>query len=562
MRMVAFDGSELCGRAEEYYHDYLQDANSGVVPPSMVDHINRCPHCQRRLDRFREVLAEVGHGSAPGQSSSDGPLLAELQLHFACLGEPVACRRVKPFLPSLLIPSLKVRIPTPVPVHVAHCPPCSEDLESLERLGLGAEQLARLSRLYADSSAEDFGVCLRARSQASLVGPGSLERVDAEVLDHFCICPRCRSRLYRQRQKLLLDRGPRHLAEAGAIRCVEISLADVFDYVVPYGGLVGESAGSDGRHARREHLRYCPECLEKIQYLHRTVYGIAERADSGVITVCTAAESGQAPSGEIAASYGDYPIDVQVLGREPERALGGARSGLGTEVTSQRQASVVRLRPVLKTAVMAAAMIPLTILFLLSNSSASGLSPRQIDRIVAQAPNVHVSVFGENLEEPIQELWASRAQRILISETVRHHTVFELAKGRVSVAWREDGASGRFESSADGVAAGEQMMRGLLGIGPDDFPWDTELNRVEDSGQGDDRLEVYELAWRTSRYGNSSQPYRWKVYIDPVTGRPRKTEFSTWDPVDGTLVLETTRRFEYPDEGEIQRRADTLLSRE
>lgn len=548
--MVAFEGSELCGRAEEYYHDFLDDENDRAIPHGVAAHMRQCDRCQRRLNRLREALDGIKSGTPSVQSQQDGGLIAELQSHFELLGERLNCRRVKPFLPGLLAPSLKVRIPTPVTVHVDQCSACAEDLESLRALGLEAQQLARLSRLYADSAGSGFWACVRTQSRFSMVWPGSLELLDAETLDHLCVCPRCRNRLYQQRQGRL---GRERFQSAGqeAVGCVDIAPADVFDRVVPYGGRAsrGEDAGSK---RGREHLRSCPQCLEKAQQLHRTLYGILERPDSGVVTVCTTRSDEDVASEEDEPLYGGYPIDVQVLSREPEQAVGAAtRSRVST-----------RLRPLFKPALMAAAIIPLAIIFFLSTPEASALNPAQVDRMVREAPNVHVLVFGDDMAAPKQELWASKRERLLISETGGKRVVFELALGRVSVIRQVEGGGEVVEAGPVDLAAAERQMGNLLGLSLSDSLRYAAMERVEDMTESGARIEVYGLQWQLSPVGGSLRPHRWRVYVDPVARRPRKVEFFAWDSFEETWVLDETRRFEYPDEEAVRRHADALLALE
>ena len=555
--MVVFDGSEPCGRAEAYYHDFLDDENGPAIPQAIKDHIRQCAHCQRRLDRLRELLCAAQGSPSSLQRQRDRSLLAELQSHYELLGEPVTCRRVKRFLPSLLAPSPKVRIPTPVTVHVDQCPACAQDLESLRALELESGQLARLGCLYADSSANGLWACLRAQAKISVVWPGSLERVDAEILDHLRVCPRCRNRVYQQRKRLL-DRRWYDSSERGALGCADILPADVFDLVVPYGGV--DPSGENDRSGKCQgHLRSCPDCLEKAQQLHRTVYGIAERPDSGVVTVCAAVAEDQDPAEETEPLYEGYPIAVQVLEREPEPAVAAA----------YRHRVSARLRPLFKPALIAAAMIPLAAIFLFSSPEALGLSARQVNQIFCETPDVRVSVYGEDLAALKQEFWAARNAGILTVETwsgtnstAPERVIYELARRRVSIYDRAGGTENVAGLSPAELARAERMMSGLLGLSLERLTWDRELSRLADFVEADVRLEVYELDWQAPGYGGSAQSCQWKVYVDPATRRPVKTEYFAWDAIENDLVREETRRFEYPNEGQGGRHADELRASE
>jgi uncharacterized protein YbaR (Trm112 family) len=536
--MVAFDGSEACDRAGAYYHDFLEDEKNPAVPQAIIEHIERCGYCQRRLERLREALSELENDGAGLQSQGDKGLVAELQSQFEFLGEPLTCERVKAFLPNLLVPATPIRIPTPVTVHVDQCPACAKDLESLRALDLSAEQLARLSRLYADSSANGFWVCMRVQSKLSLVWPGSLEGVDAEALDHLCVCPRCRNRLYQRRQRLL-DRDLYDSVGQGALCCADISAADIFDFVVPYGDV--ESSGGNGWFERcREHVRSCPHCLEKAQRLHRTVYGIVERPDSGVVTVYRAESDPRRSGVETESPYQDYPIDVQVTESEARQAVGA---------TGRVRASA-RFNTIFRMALMAAAMIPIVAMFVWSARSASALSPRQLDEVVNVIPYVRVLIFGENLKQPKQTLLVLRPQRLFISDTQGKRTVTDLERGQITVFDKVKGAVEYVPRNSAERAKDRERFEQVLASGLKGLPWNGELTQREDIIVEGGRLEVYEMTGPTISDSGGSAPRKWVAYVEPMSRRPVKTEFFEWDPVEKGLMVTETRCFEYPGEGE------------
>ncbi|UCD51416.1 MAG: hypothetical protein JSW27_02050 [Phycisphaerales bacterium] len=547
--MVAFDGSEPCNRAEAYYHDLLEGGDSPAVPQDVAAHIRRCGHCRQRLKRLRETLLETEREGTGLQSQGDRDLVGELEAQFAFLGEPLTCERVKPFLPSLLAPETQMRIPTPVTVHIDQCPECARDLESLRALDLNSEQLARLGRLYADNSVNGFWVCLRVQSSTTLVRPGGLEHADAEAIDHLCVCPRCRHRLYRQRQRLL-EAEQHDAAGQGTLDCADISDADLFDFVVPYGNF--DVLAADGRSGQcAERIRSCPHCLAKAQQLHRTVFGVLERPDSGVVTVYRARSEPCRSEAQAESPYRGYPVDVQVTRPEADETVSA----------DTRVRGFSRLKPAFRMALTAAAVIPVAMLFVMSARSALGLTPRRLNEIAAANPCVHISVFGEDLSRPKQEIWASRSRRLLISETDRGRTVVDLARGRTDFipAHRSDESASYDARSRDtDLARAERSLDRLLGRFMDDLQWDSKLNRREDAGVGETRLEVYELAWAPAPVlGNAARPQKWVVYVDPVSSRPVKTESFGWDRIEGAMVKET-RRFAYPDEDEILRQLNEV----
>ena len=157
--MAASDGNRACEDAAAYYHDFLLDPGDPSLPRSVTDHIEQCEHCRGQVARLAEVLAEAEGRDESFVSEADNALVAELQRHFDHIGDRVGCAQVKPLLPTLLLSSLQIRIPTPVTVHVDHCPECAGDLAVLGELGLDDEQLVRLGRIYEDCLAGASRTC-------------------------------------------------------------------------------------------------------------------------------------------------------------------------------------------------------------------------------------------------------------------------------------------------------------------------------------------------------------------------------------------------------------------
>lgn len=532
--MVAFNGSEPCGSAEEYYHDFLVDENDPSIPRGLRDHIKWCAHCQRRLARLRELLDGVGR--EPAGSAHEHAVIDHLEAHFRLLGERVTCAQVKRFLPSLLDASARIRVPTPVTVHIDQCPACAADLESLRALKLDDERLARLGHLYADGSTGGLWMCLRVQAKLSVGWRGSLEGMEHDVLDHLCVCPRCRRRVYQQRQRRLAGLGG-----PGAVCCGDTSSNDIFDLVVPYGNLDPEFEDERLR-ACGAHLRSCSICLKKAQTMYRVVYGILERPDSGVVTVCTACAKDPDEFDEGQRLYEGYPIHTEVL-----------NAGQLAPEPLRLSRVAARLRPALKPTIMAAAIIPLLVALVFSTAPVSALSPRAISKIVNEAPNVRVLVFGEDATEAAQELWVSRSADLFTEETSQQAAVFDLARKEVLIK-EADGVQRVMPMSQTNLLAIKHRRDGLLGLSLNNLLWSAELTKAETPVQGSD-FQLYTLDWDDQ----NARPCRWEIYVDLVTGRPARAEFFAWDPIEEGLTRQETRCFEYPDEGEVRRHAEALV---
>jgi len=553
--MVAFDGSELCREAETYYHDYLQDPSNASVPRSVACHIERCPHCQSRIQSLREVLCDLDGHPAPALADRDLQLIHELRSHFEYIDEPLTCVQIKPFLCRLLSPSMRVRIPTPITVHIDQCAACARDIESLRRLELGVEQLARLGPLLEQHRQEDPCLCLRAQSHAAALALLSPEGMSPEILDHLCACAHCRREVYRHRQHLLdHTRFPR--AQTKALRCEQITTAELLDWAIPYGRRP-ESFLTEQQQALREHMRSCRVCLERMQQIHRAVASIAERADSGVTTVYTTRDYARASRNDAwMTPSGICPTDVRVPGRE--NVLASKHLGIGNRL--KRRVSRSASDPLAKVAFLAAAMIPLAVLFALSLPAASALSIRQVDRVLAKARTVHVSVFGEGKSEPIQQLWVCRAAGLVISELASEQMIHDLRSGQTTIIPSGRGTFEYAELDSDERETIERSTRRFLEFSLDGAPLDAELIiQPEASSPADVGLEIYELAWDQASDIGTSLPRRLRLYVDPVTRLPLRQEFSSWVSATNDWYVQTTL-YEYPDEEEIEARRQALLS--
>ncbi|UCC23509.1 MAG: hypothetical protein JSW23_05510 [Planctomycetota bacterium] len=161
-----------CRDAELYYYEMLSGEGAGSVPAGVEDHIRRCSRCQEELGRLEGVLSEDGSRLKPGGVGASTNIVGLLKLHLAYIGKRVSCETVRPFLASLCIPELEIRIPTPITAHLQRCRRCSEDLERIRGLNLDVEGLRHLCEVFA-------GV----RSGEKISEGDELEDVVREIVD-------------------------------------------------------------------------------------------------------------------------------------------------------------------------------------------------------------------------------------------------------------------------------------------------------------------------------------------------------------------------------------------
>lgn len=548
--MGALDGSGPCGRAETFYYDLLEGHDSGAIPSSVIDHIRGCDRCHKRIRQLVEVLSHVDGAPGGRAGIDDVTLVHELQLHFEYLGKDVACRNAKPFLPGLLMPSLKLRIPTPITGHVDRCEPCAEDLAALSELKLRGGQLQRLRRLYGTAIPTDRRMCRDAKVHIAAFASGRLAGIDPALLEHICLCPDCRGQVYHHRQKLLSDQAGGS-PEAEGVLDDSLSMAEVFDDVVPYGRVASESDPGQGRGTVPE---IPAQRLAMMQRLHRTVYDIAGRVDSALVTVCSVGQ-------------GSAALDDQSEGLTVTASARGADAG-------RSLMSRAGVRPYVKVAFLAAAMLPLAILFHLKAPAALGLNVGQVNKIIAEAPNVCVSVYNRDQARPSRQFWLSRRRRLAVEQAGQEWTVMDVAarrrvKGGFSRnLWTES------KLSRSDVAGFDQMVRQLLGLSLEGLRLPGgELTPV--MGEPDlmrPGVDVYRLVWDVENMGEVlGRKQRLLVSVDSRTGRPIESQIQETiasqhrSAMEGTAAddgwfLVMRKEFAYPEESEIVRRAESLLS--
>jgi hypothetical protein len=468
-----------------------------------------------------------------------------LNSHFQCVGESVTCSRAKPLLPSMLLSTPCVRIPTPITVHVDHCPQCAGDLRLLGELDLEDGQWERLARLYREKSDGDRALCRQARRKIPAFAAASLEGLDGKLVHHLCTCPECRAQVFQYRAKLLKAMAPDN-AEAGTAGGSHISTSEAFDYVVacdPAGA--GTSQAKTRAPAAGAHVRQCRRCMEKIQALHRAVYAVAERADSGVATVYTTLE--QAREGhEPSTRYRDYPIDVAVS-YQPAAATVQASRPMTAAGKVRFTAFHSRLKPWLTAAVVAAALMPLALLFV-HTSTAQGLTLAQVVEALAKAPHVHASVFNEPKGELIRESWISRGADLCLMTEGQDRVLYDLGAKK---KYRNLGATNA-EVADMGEGESVKMRRiveGALGFDLRTTPVGATWTRAPDpTSEGSN---VYELAWTGQDLSGKPFFRKWVITVDSVSKLPQKVEAFSRLSAEHEWDYEQRREYQYLADDEM-----------
>ena len=185
--MTRHNHNPLCRQAELHYYDFLCAENRGLIPGSIIGHIEQCRHCRQRLNRLKEVLSQAETGAESKQRQIRTIVTNMLQLHLACIGKRVTCRTARPFLPGMLDAALEIKVPTPITVHLDNCRQCREDLEAIRELNLDRNQLWQLHRIFAGQPCDESPV-ERAKMQELQKTAGRItERPESGVVTVYTI---------------------------------------------------------------------------------------------------------------------------------------------------------------------------------------------------------------------------------------------------------------------------------------------------------------------------------------------------------------------------------------
>ena len=557
--MIAPNPNLLCKQSELYYYDFLSDESRGLIPESIVNHIEQCQQCREQINKLKAALSQADDlESEQGQVQS--AVTAMLKLHFDYIGKPVTCNIVRPFLPCLLDPALEIRIPTPIITHLHNCQQCSEDLDIIRRLNLNRKQLCRLSQLFAEKPAGNDISCSKAQNAISSVVSMVFSEVDSEVLKHLCRCPVCRGLLYKERQKNCENLPER--SQSLEFPCESVSAHDIFDYVVPYGIDPANDEYAKFRKSFTSHVIACPTCLAKMQHLHETIYYIAERAESDVVTVYHVDESAKAEArSESDDIYAGFPIRVETADCEDEVNIGRSASTIAFGAALKQKISAMKLKPLAKTAVAAAAVILIGVALFLSTQTAGAVTIDQIYKALVKVKNVHISRFDDK-KKPIQEKWVSRSLSIYMTETMTK-TGKELVLSDIPNVVRktkhlETNSVETALLSAEMITKIEKTISGFWGLVPfadlSVIPDDVEWGRVtgDDLKEATEGIRAYDLMWIEEAYDGSVVLRKWRVSVDPETNLPQKTEFYRRLPADTEYILESIEVVEYLEDSEIR----------
>jgi hypothetical protein len=558
--MVAFEGSGQCRETVFYYCNFLQDRES--VPKSVAEHIESCAYCQAQVQQLRMVIGESAIVGNPHRLSHSRELITELQSHLELAGKSVTCTHVRRYLPGLLAD--RIRIPTPITVHVDQCDRCAEDIEHLRSLGLTQEQLTRLAEVYAKPVHVDLSLCRQVKLLLTHPDNARLEDFPAHLIDHIASCPQCRERTHEARQELL-DEARQNPVVDPYVRCGRIMSCDIFDLVIPSAAGASEAATADRHRVVAGHVFSCPECLEKVQSMHRVIFGIAERAESGIATIYSTVGIAEPASKKKRHSYASYPIDVRVLGgrlktRQRPRKTNTLIAAFKRRLLGRRLKAYV---PVSAVVIIVAALVGI---YIFSSQAASGLSLGQLRHMQPKVSNIHILRYvrygglvdpGSTRERQLlQEEWVSTDLQWYVTVSPGGTTSLRDMKNRRIRTWSPGDLQIKTTDMPTSRYSGfKDSMQKLTEFDFGYFPDKSELQPCQ-SGSADAsgvREEVYEvLSRQADEAAGAPGESRMVFYVDRITHRLERTEFSRKNPESQDWGMENVVVYQYPSTEEVE----------
>jgi len=562
--MVAPKDNSKCEQARGFYYDYLCGTAHESAPPEIFAHLRQCSFCKTEINRLKAELKETGNAVADSVKESASISITNLKLHFAYIGALVNCKTVRPFLPGLADAVLEVGVPTPITVHLDKCQQCSDDLEKIRQMKLGHRQLCRLAQLFAEEATFEEELCTEAQNAISAVGDCKLDGASVDILRHFCLCPDCREQLYKyRRNKAEKLTGS---AEQSGIPCEAVSATDIFDYVVLYGLEPDKDEYKRFRSALTSHLISCPGCLGKMLQLHKTIYAIMQRAESGIVTCFKASKSAQQ---SISAGkediYTDWPIEVEIFDTsqeigmtKPKEADAGRLVKAKAKHNARQRLSKPGIRPFIKPAAAAAAIL-IAALLVLQGPVVGAVELDQIYEALTRIKNVYIATFAPQKSEPVQKVWISTDLKIKMINTGLQYALWDFSNETVKTKGSDTDTIKTSGPGKDAFLQAKQTIDAPWGLLPFDntseVPRHAKWQRV-DSQRIKTTIsdtQVYDLIWTETIIGGDSVIHKkWRGYLDTKTKLPKRVE--RWEKLPGqeeyklVVLIEVT----YPTTAEVQ----------
>jgi hypothetical protein len=338
--------------------------------------------------------------------------------------------------------------------------------------------------------------------------------------------------------------------------CQSVTSNDIFDYCIPYAIDPANDEYVKFRKSLTSHIIQCDDCLDKIQQLHRMIYEVIDRPESGVVTVFRLDTSSNATPQTISDNlYADFPVKVEVSDLEEVSVSKNQRRAERFNEPVKLKSFSNKIGPYVKVALPIAAVLAVAFGLMLSLPSAKALTITQIQEAILRSRNIHVSSFIPGKTEPIQEEWVSRQSDIYIIKTGDKLSLWDVNGGVHKTSISGQNRTEKTSLSSEEAAKIGTVINGTFGlipftnisVLPKDAKW-TRLTELPLPDVDNSNLAVYDLLWIENE---PLQNNKWRIYVDPKTNLPIRTEYYQMGPGEKEYILESSKTIEYPTDVEI-----------
>jgi hypothetical protein len=286
--------------------------------------------------------------------------------------------------------------------------------------------------------------------------------------------------------------------------------------------------------------------------LRSVVDNIVKRPESEIVTIYKIDESAEAEAGEADGTYAGYPIRVEEANPE------GPVSVVDFGEALKRRISGVNLRPFVRVAAAAAAVILIGAALLLNTPTAKAITIGEVYNAIAKIRNVYIAKFGSGKEEPGQELWVSRTSKVYMTKAAGELVLWDIRNGVRKSRAEGSGSTETTRLIDDVIADMEGKIGGSLGLVPfydvSEVPDGAEWVHVSE-GEPESvaaGAEVYDLTWAAQPADERVVSKKWRFFVDDETNLPQEIEVYVQLPGEEGYTLETTMTVRYLSDGEME----------
>lgn len=355
------------------------------------------------------------------------------------------------------------------------------------------------------------------------------QAIAPEHLEHLRTCPTCRRQIEQLQQALAAPTEPQtpFLHEYLALHFQLLNRAVDCTAVKPF--LPCLAAATLPIHCPTPvtaHLEACSACradykkLLALQLTDEQLLQASRCLAAGDVSQIALSERAERILSVIQQRPGSGVLTVAELSEQDDAETLQVRTLHPSKTPSKRH----RWRTFRAAAGLAAAIVLLAVMLFVGAPRVEALNIHHLYGALADAKNLSIRTIVPEENDPIQQLWISQGQGLRLFESPEKTVLYDLNATTITV---RDNVSLMIQVKPfDSTASSDnlQLPWGLLPFRdvtqiPEGIHW-KRLN-----AQTDDRLVVYEMAWRETSVGRQAIEKRWVGYLDQTTHLPERVEW-------------------------------------